>query len=116
MAFSRIFDGKATLKELERACETMEMVKMANLLSIQGRDAELPDGTKLKVNVAQFDPKNHRRDILDDLELVKKADADQAFLQRMAAEGRAAIGGDMIVFIEDQSDTILVFGKTTPSP
>ena len=113
MAFSRIFDGKATLDELERACETMQVLKMSNLLSIQGRDAELNDGTKLKVNVVQFEPQDRRRDVIDDLKLVKKADATVAFIAQMAAEGRAPIGGDMNVFLESKAETILVFGKKT---
>jgi len=113
MAFTRNFDGKAKLDELERGCESVQKVRTANLLSIQGRNAELDDGTKLKVNVAQFDPQDRRRDVHDDLKMVKKDDADVAFLSQMAAESRTQIGGDMNVFIENQAVTILVFGKTT---
>jgi hypothetical protein len=113
MAFSRIFDGKATLDELERACETMQRVKMANLLSIQGRNAQLDDGTKLKVNVAQFDPKDRRSEVRDDLKLVKKTDASPAFLAQMAAEGRAPVNGDMNAIVENNAETILAFAKKT---
>ena len=113
MAFSRNFDGKATLDELERALETMQRVKVANLLTIQGRNAEFDDGTQMKVNVAQFDPKDNRSEVHDDLKLVKKADATPAFMSQMAAQGRAPVGGDMNVFIENEAETILVFGKTS---
>ena len=113
MAFTRIFDGKVTLDELDRSLETMQRVKIANLLSIQGRKAELDDGTKLNVNVTQFDPQDERSDVHDDLKLVKKTDATVQFLAQMAQEGRTQVGGDMNVFIADQPVTIVVFGKTT---
>ncbi|MBD0324828.1 MAG: hypothetical protein ICV68_00265 [Pyrinomonadaceae bacterium] len=113
MAFSRIFDGKATLEELERALENMQKLKMANLLTVQGRNAQLDDGTKMNVNVAQFDPQDRRSQVHDDIKMVKKEDASVAFRAQMAAEGRAPVGGDMNVFVENKTVTILVFGKTT---
>ena len=114
MSFTRNFDGKATLEELERALETKQRVKTANLLSIQGRNAQLDDGTKLKVNVAEFDPQDAISKVHDDLKLVKKSDASVSFLAQMAAEARIQIGGDMNIFLENAAETILVFGRTTP--
>src|SRR5262245_3894125 len=98
MTFSRNFDGKSTLDELERALETKQRVTMANLLSLQGRNAQLDDGTPLKVNVAEFDPQPSRSMVHDDLKLIKKADADVTFLAQMTAESRTQIGGEMNVF------------------
>jgi hypothetical protein len=111
--FDRIYDAKATLSELERGCETTQKMKRANLTSIEGRNAELPDKTKINVNVGHFDPKPNPSDVHDDITMVKKADATVTFRAQMAAEGRTQVGGDMNVFVESQPETILIFGKTT---
>jgi hypothetical protein len=111
--FHRNFDGKSTLSELERACETTQKIKRANLTGIEGRNAQLADGTKMNVNVAEFDPKPNPSDVHDDLVLVKKDDADKVFLDKMASEKRTQIGADMNVFIENVAETILVYGKTS---
>lgn len=113
MAFSRNFDGKATLAELEKACENVQKIKRANLTDIEGRNAEFADGTKMNVNVAKFTPQSNPSTVRDDLKFVKKTDANVAFIAQMAAEGRAQIGSEMNVFIENKANTILVFGKTT---
>jgi hypothetical protein len=111
--FHRNFDGKATLSELERACETTQKLKRANLTVIEGRNAQLADGTTMNLNVAEFNPQSNPSQVHDDLKLVKKAEADKAFLDQMAAESRAQVGGDMNVFVENQAAVILVFGKTS---
>jgi hypothetical protein len=109
--FERIFPGTAKLDELEVACIDVERKKTANLMTVEGRNAQLPDGTPSNVNVVQFDPKDDESEVQFDLKFVRKADATPAFLAQMAAEGRAQVGGDMSIFIEDQPDTVLIFAK-----
>lgn len=111
--FDRKFFGIATLIQLQNACMDVAIKKTADLVEIEGRNAQLPDGSQSKINVVRFDPKDDESEVRDDLRFVKKADATVAFIAQMASEGRAQIGGDMDVFIEDKAETILVFGKTT---
>lgn len=111
--FERSFFGKATLVQLQNACIDVEKKKTANFIEVEGRDAQLPDGTNAKINIARFDPKDDESEVRDDLTFVKKADANVNFHAKMAQQGKAQIGGEMDVFIEDKAETILVFGKTT---
>ncbi len=109
--FNRIFDGKASLDELDRGCESIQRLRRANLQSVEGRNAQFDNGTQVNVNVAQFQAVADLNDVHDDLKLVKKDDADVAFLAQMAAEGRSQIGGDMNIFISNVATTILIFAK-----
>jgi hypothetical protein len=111
MAFTRIFDGKSTLEELQRACIAMAQVKMANVVTIQGRKAQLDDGTKLNVNVVKFEPQDSQTAVHSDIKMATESDANQVFLQQMAAEGRAPVNGNMSVFIANAAETIVAFAK-----
>ncbi|KAF0249168.1 MAG: hypothetical protein FD167_1430 [bacterium] len=107
----RIYDAKETLADLELACKDIQTIRIANLTNIEGRKAEFPDGTKHNVNVAVFESQEDISKVRDDLKFVKKEDATVGFIAQMAKEGRAQIGGDMFVFVEDKDTTILIFGK-----
>ena len=110
MSFTRLFDGKATLEELERACMNIQMVRMANVTNIEGRNGEL-EGERIDVNVVTFDPKDRPRQVRSNLKFVAEDDADFA---QMATEGRTQLGGPgktMDVFVDGAATTILVFFK-----
>jgi NADH dehydrogenase/NADH:ubiquinone oxidoreductase subunit G len=93
MPFPEMFPASATLEELQRTLIAFQKIKTANLINITGRNAELDDGTKLNVNLADFEPQTRRNQINKVLVLVKDDDANVAFLTRMTAESMSPLGG-----------------------
>jgi hypothetical protein len=114
MPFPEIFPASATLEDLQRTLITFQKAQIANLISIQGRNAELDDGTKLDVNLAEFDPKDDRSDVNKVLVLVENDDATTAFLAQMATQSMTQLGGagkKWRVFIKGDPVNILIFFK-----
>ena len=113
MAFHEIFSATGNLEALERTIIAFQSAKIANLISIQGRNAQIEDGPNVKVNVAEFEPQDHRNKVRKNLKFVKIDDATIAFRSQMATEGRMQVGSEMNVFIDNTAVTILIFGKMT---
>lgn len=111
MAFTRFFDGKNSLKDLERSYINIVNLRQANLVNIQGRLGNLEDKTQIKANVATFEPTDNPNNLLGDLVFLTETQATPAKIAEMAAQGRRQIGEKMTVFIEGNGAQILVFGK-----
>lgn len=114
MSHPELFPASASLEDSQETIISFQMKLTANLISIQGRNAVLDNGTKLNVNLAEFDPKLKKSEINKSLVFVKKSDADPAFLAKMAAESRSPLGGagkEFNVFIEGSAEKILIFFK-----
>jgi len=113
MAFTEIFPATGNLEALEKTIMAFQRAMIANLIDIQGRNAQIEDGSNVNVNVVQFEPQDRRSQVRKNLKFVKKDDATVAFRAQMAAEGRTQVGSEMNVLIENTAVTILIFGKMT---
>jgi hypothetical protein len=113
MAFTEIFSATGNIEALERTILAFQKARIANLISIQGRNAQIEDGSNVNVNIAEFEPQDRRSQVRKNLKFVKKDDATVAFRSQMATEGRMQVGSEMNVFIENTAVTILIFGKMT---
>jgi hypothetical protein len=113
MAFSETFPANGALEALATTIMAYQRAKIANLINIQGRNAQVEDGSNVNVNIAEFEPQDRRNQVRKNLKFVRKADATVTFRSQMTAEGRTQVGGEMNVFIENTAVTILIFGKMT---
>lgn len=109
MAYELYFPGTAGLKETEDTVEANQLAGIANMVNIQGRNAEFDDKTKANLNVVEFEPVDKRFQIRKILTFVETKDVDFA---AMAAAGMTQLGGDgkeFNVFIGDKPKEIFVF-------
>ncbi len=53
--FTRVYPGNVPLSDTQAACKTTQQDHTANLIGLKPALHKKPDGTKTKVNVADFD-------------------------------------------------------------
>lgn len=109
MSYKIPFPGTATLAELDTTLSAYQLAKTANLVDIEGRNATFDDGTQANVNVAEFDPVDHRPQIHKELVFVLVADVD---FGAMAAAKMTQLGGageTFTIFVSDQPQSIYIF-------
>lgn len=109
MSYKIPFPGTATLAELDTTITAYQLAKTANVIDIEGRQATFDDGTNMNVNVAEFEPVDHRPQIHKELVFVLVADVD---FGAMAAAGMTQLGGagkKFTIYVSNKPQSIFVF-------